>query len=392
MVKGINREKLYRVIFDAVLLVYACFLFYLYYNQLLYPVTGRFESDTAVHVRFAVEEHYYHSLAAFIYIFLSWLPASEILIATVLTIATIGAIISTRFLILKVIKVNCLQISDITIYITAIFANLVMGFYVKSANSAHYIGYECANMWHNSTYIFMRLFAILTVISFFNVYEKYKTGLSFKEWLGFSLLLMITTGFKASFLTVFAPLMAIVLLWDLVKGVKFINVFKFGISVFPSILIMWLQSLVLAGDSENGYAISPFTALSLRGEHPKITLVLSVLFPLTVLFTHLLDFYKDRIYFCTLIMWAISFLLVFFLVETGERNLDGNFMWGYSIALFFLFLESMLKAISDFKRRNEKTPVISWIIVSGQAIVLLWHVFTGIKYFSILLTGVTYFA
>lgn len=78
MEKTVNRQKLYSVLFGAALLVYAVSLFYLYFKQLQAEpyVSGLFESDTAAHVFLAVEEHYYHSLAAFIYILLYSLPFS----------------------------------------------------------------------------------------------------------------------------------------------------------------------------------------------------------------------------------------------------------------------------------------------------------------------------
>lgn len=351
-----------------------------------------FESDTAVHVRFAVEDHYFHSLAAFIYIFLSWLPGSDFLIAAVLTIMTCGAIISTKLLILKVLSIKNLEMSESSVDIISFASNILMAFYIKKANSAHYIGYQCANMWHNSTYIFMRFFAITTVIYFIYVYERYKKGVAFKKWLCLTVLLSVTTGFKASFLTVFAPMLACLLLYDLITGTKFKYVFSLGSTVFIPIGVMYLQSLIMAGDTgSNGYAISPFTALSMRGDHPKITLVLSVLFPLVVGLTHIKDFYKDKLYFCTLIMWAFAFLEVFLFIETGDRNLDTNFMWGYSIALFFLFLVSAIKMYEDFSKNILKNVKLATTLFCGEILIYAWHVVSGLTYFVLLLSGVTYF-
>ena len=67
----VKNKSIGKIVFFIFLLIYTISLIFLYYNQLQYPVTGRFESDTAVHVDFAVNKHYYHSLAAFIYLFLS---------------------------------------------------------------------------------------------------------------------------------------------------------------------------------------------------------------------------------------------------------------------------------------------------------------------------------
>lgn len=388
-----ERISVNRIWFVIALTGYFALLVYLYYNQLLYPVTGRFESDTAIHVQFAVKDGYYHSLAAFIYILLYKLPFSEALTAIVLALVTIGSIKATEVLIRKVLKEYGESLPDALVYIISIFANFLMAFYVKAANRQHYIGYESPNMWHNSTYTFMRLFAILAVIAYLDVIKSYKDKIAFREWLLLTLLLSVTTGFKASFLTAFAPALCIKLIVDLIRKTRFKNVFILGTTVIPSMLVMLLQSIVLGGgDGSNGYVIAPFKALMLRGEHPKATLVLSVLFPLVVFLTHIKDFYKDRLYLWTLIFTFVAFTEVFLLAETGERELDGNFMWGYFISLFFLFLVSMIKSVRDFYYKKALGSKLSYAIFSVETAILLWHALTGFYYFGLLLTGVTYFA
>ncbi len=387
---NVKREKTYKLIFFLFILLYSACLVYLYYNQLFYEATGRFESDTFVHVRFAVEEHYFHSLAAFIYLLLNIFPFSSICIAVTLTVVTVCSIFATVSLVILVAEKIDLSIGSGTVYLVSAFANLLSAFYISSIGKKHYIGYECANMWHNSTYLFMRLFAIITVILYIKAYDKYKEGLSLKSWLLLTVLLGITTGFKASFLTVFAPMLAIILLIDLFKHVKFIRVFTLGTTVLPSFAIMFLQSLVMSGDGKGGgYAIAPFEALKLRGEHPKAALILSVLYPLVVLAIHGISACKTKLFRANFYMFVIAFLEVFLLIETGERSLDGNFLWGYSIALFFLFLMAMLISIKAFI--NRKNKVLGLVLFSFESIIGLWHVISGVWYFCLLLTGVTYF-
>lgn len=390
MEKTVNRQKLYSVLFGAALLVYGGLLFYLYFKQLQAEpyVMGPFESDTAAHVYLAVEEHYYHSLAAFIYILLYSLPFSLYSTAFVLTVATVLSVVFSVKLLEKIAGGLEVKLSRGLAYILAFACNFHVAFYVSFVNRKHYIGYQCANMWHNSTYLFMRLFAILTVIVFLDLYKKYREDFRVKDWLSFTVLLMITTGFKASFLTVFAPLLAILLIKDLCKKTPFLKVFYMALSVIPSLAVMALQSMVLGGEG-NGFAIAPFKALSMRGDHPKVAVIVSVLFPLMVLFCNLKNVFKEKVYFWTIVLWAVSFLEVFLLIETGERASDGNFMWGYSIALFFLFAVSLLMAVKSFVNNREK--IICKVIFAVQMAVFLWHVVSGIWYFVLLLSGGTYF-
>lgn len=389
--KKINFSK---VFFVFLLLAYFVLTWGLYHNQLLTDVTGLFESDTAVHVRFAVEDRFFYSLSSYVYFILDLLPGTEYTISLLLALMTVGSILLTVVLLEKVSEKLELKVPDTVKYTIAFFANFVMAFYVKKANQRHYIGYQSANMWHNSTYIFMRFFALLTIIVFLNIFEKYREGMTLKEWFMFTFLLTITTAFKASFLTVFAPTLAIMLLIDFLgRKTSFLNACKLGSAVFLPIAVLFLENAALSGiEGETGYAIKPFAALAQRGDHPKVTLVLSVLFPLMVAFYHIKDFWKEKLYFGSLIMWAVGFLEVFLFIETGERALDGNFMWGYSISLFFLFFMSMMMLARDLQKIfSVKGAILRKIVLSGITAVLLWHFISGVVYFAMLLSGVTYF-
>ena len=388
-------DRFSKYIYYAAITVYAGFLAFLFYNQLMPLHNGNalYESDTAVHVSFAVYDGYYHSLAAFIYLFfvkLFGLKVGIVLITATLTAVTAFAIPLTAKLIRELLKRSGYTIPDWTILLISFLANIHTAFYVSAVNKQHYIGYQCANMWHNSTYLFMRFFAILTVIAFIKLYEDYEEGPQPGEWLVFTLLLTVTTGFKASFLTVFAPVMALLLIRDLLYGEKFKRVFSVGMTVVLPIGVMILQSIVMAGNGgSNGYAFMPFYALKMRGDHPKVSLILSVAFLLAVFFIHITDFFKDKFYLWTLVMWAVGFLEVFLFAETGARSLDSNFMWGYSISLFFAFIMSMVKLCRDIF--DKRTGTVRRILCFAAAAVMLWHVISGVWYFALLLTGVTYF-
>ena len=388
-----KNRKTSEIIYYIALFLYMALCLYLYINQLKYPVTGRFEADTPVHVCMAVDDGFYYSLTAFVFLLLSFLPFSDLLIALFLSICTCLSVVMCVRLTKDVAEAYDLKVKEGYIYIFSFCANFVMGFYVKAFNVQHYIGYQNANMWHNSTYIVMRLFALWCLILYLDIYKDSK--LNIKKLILFCAVLTLSTAVKPSFFTVFAPVMAIELLWDLFKKKKpFKDVFFFALTVVPSFAVLILQSLVLFGDDTgNGYAISPFTALSQRGDHPKVTLVLSVLFPLLVFITHIKEAFKDRIYAFSLLVWLFGFIEVFFFLETGTRTGDSNFFWGYSIALFVLFFESGILILKDiFKKKIfEETAVLPKVYITALCAIYLWHVISGIRYFVLLLEGLTYF-
>ncbi len=394
-------DKSLKIVFAVLLCVYAVALFYLFYNQTGFFDTGLFESDLPFHLKFAVEDRFFYSFTTFIYLFFSKFSCFKILVALSLTAATVGSVMLTKALLDKAFKAYEIGISGGLSLMVSMALNFVLAFYIPWAGKSHYVAYQSGNLWHNSTYIFMRVFAELTLLMWMDFYDSYKDGIKASKWVLLSALLMVTTGIKASFFTVFGPVMALFLLYDLCRKVKFSKVFVAALTVVPSMAVMLIQSVVLFGDETgNGYIIKPFYTLSLRGEHPKAALVLSVLFPLCVGLMHVKDVLRDKLYIGSLLIWFFGFIEVFLFAETGNRSKDGNFLWGYSISLFILFIISAVKFIKDLmltfgqKKTVDITSKFGWIkkiYLLGCAGIFMWHVISGVWYFVLLLTGVTYF-
>jgi hypothetical protein len=341
----------------------------------------------------AVEDGFLYSLNSYIYLLFSKTPFMNVGIACFLTIATVLSVYLTYILIKRIVSLYSFKVKDSWLGLLAFMCNFTMGFYVKFLNAQHYIGYQNANMWHNSTYLVMRVCAVATLILFVDMYvQKPDTA---ERLVFFSVMLAVTTAFKPSFATVFCPFMALLLLYDwIIKKEKFMRIFTRALTVVPSLFVIVIESKVFFGaETGNGYEIAPFVALSERGDHPKAALILSILFPLAVFIVHITDFYKDKIYCSSLVIWLMGFLLVFFLRETGSRSGDGNFLWGYSIALFVLFTASALKVLKDIKIHGffKDKNIIFDLYVIASIVLFSWHVISGIWYFILLLGGNTYF-
>ena len=78
------------------------------------------------------------------------------------------------------------------------------------------------------------------------------------------------------------------------------------------------------------------------------------------------------------------------LAETGSRSRDGNFIWGYAFAIFYIFIVSFVKWLEIRKREMS----IAWIpkVMFGIAgVVLFYQLYCGIYFFVCLLGGETYF-
>ena len=391
----ISKDKMGTLVLIILNLIYGGLLVYLHYNQTLFEVGKPFESDLPFHIKMAVEDNWYYSFTAFVYVFLYKLPYANFLVGLFLSLCEMLTIYGTYLLLKELWKKYELKVNSSMTLLSATTLNLVMAFYVKAVNEKHYIGYQNASIWHNSTYICMKLLAVFVLWYFLKLMDTYKEKLPLKSWLIFTGLVALSTGIKPSFLMVFAPAMAIMLLIDLIKGTKFSKVFCFGLTVIPSLLIILWQNVVLFGsDTGNSFIIKPFYTLAKRSDNPKVALLFSVLFPALIGIFHIKDVWKDKIYLGSLLVWAFGFLEVFLFVESGTRSKDANFMWGYSISLFILFLISLVRWIRDLKNKQFlgkfKAIRYSYLVITG--FVFAYHVVSGIWFLGILLSGATYFS
>lgn len=390
-----TKDKVGTILLIILNLIYGVLLVYLHYNQTLFEVGGRFEADTPYHIKMAVEDNWYYSFTAFVYVFLYKFPCGNMLTAIFLTLCEWATIYGTYLLLKEIWKKYELKVGTAATLFSATALNFVMAFYVKAVNARHYIGYQNASIWHNSTYICMKMVGVFVLWYFLKLLDEYKNKLTVKQWILFTVLVALSTGVKPSFLMVFAPVMAIMLLIDWIRGTKFRKVFVFGLTVIPSLLIILWQNVVLFGaDTGNGFIIKPFYTLAQRSDNPKIALVFSVLFPAIVGVFHIKDVWKDKLYLGSLFIWLFGFLEVFLFVESGTRSKDANFMWGYSISLFVLFLISLVRWIRDCLNKEflgkYKAIRYGYLVVAGAT--FAYHVISGIWFFGILLTGATYFS
>lgn len=372
------------------LVFYGIACIYLYYHQLFFVEGGAFESDLPFHVSMAVEDHWFYSLTAFGYLLFYMTPWGEILTALFLAAVSVATVVATFYFLRQITEK---RYGSGFLLVLAVCGNFIMPFYVEAAHFQRYIGYQSASVWHNSTYICMKLAAILTLSVFLKLTKKYRDGLALGEWLGFALLLILCNSIKPSFFLIFAPAMLVYLIAELFRRVPFKRLFVFGAAVLPSVAVVLWQNLVLFGDETgNGIELNPGYALFMRGTHPKVTFVLSVAFPLLVLSFSIKELKKDWLYRFTWVMWLFGFLEVFLFTETGGRAKDSNFFWSYSVAVFFVNLISMYRLLEKEKNMRERS-VKKWIrlpLITAGVLCMFYQVGCGIFFFCQLLTGKSY--
>ena len=390
-----RNNKVWQVLSFLVLAAYGVACFYLHYMQSIQPAEYEnryFQSDLPYHISMIIEDGWYYSFTAYVYQILYVLGGnSGVLIAVFLTGMSVGTVLLTKkFLALE----DGAKEKELSLTVQALMCNLVMAFFLPLAGKYRYVSYQNGNLWHNSTYLVMRLIGMATLLYYFRLEKTYGERISAKNWFILAVLLAVGTGVKPSFLTVFAPALALKLLWDLFHRVRFRQIFLLGCTVLPSLGVMLWQNAVLFGqDTGNGFHLAPWYTFSLHADRPKAAVLCSLAFPLVVVLFSLKKIFSDKQYFFAWMMAGIGFFEALLLAETGSRSRDGNFLWGYLFALFFLYVYSfrVFKEMLLTRREEKDTKVVSWIPVALCGLVFLYQLYCGVYFFLRLLGGETYF-
>lgn len=391
-----TRDSFIWTIFIFLTAIYGVCCYYLHFNQITGANEGLFESDILAHISMALEDNWFYSLMGLLIKLFYMTGAGAYLLAGFWAVVEIGCVFATLLLL---IRLTDSFYTKGMLLCFALLANLVMPFYVYLAGKQRYIGYQSPSVWHNSTYSLMKLLGIVTFWYFLKLKDEYEEGLKVKEWVIFAILLCLCNSAKPSFCFMFDFAMLVMLVVNLFKknDVTFVTklkkAFVFGGSVIPSLLvILWQNSVLFGEDTGNGIVIKPGYALAMRGDHPKVTFILSIAFPLFILVWNFKDLKWDKRYRFIWLMWLIAAAEVFLLSEEGNRALDSNFFWGYSIAVFFVNLISMIKLIENMKSTEGiyESTIIRAIVTAGGTVCLAYQCYCGIYFFIRLLQGVTY--
>lgn len=384
---SMDRKKAWRTAVHILVAVYAVACLWLYWQQSVadLSVEGEipYQSDLPLHISMIVEDGWYYSFTAYAYKLLYKLFGGG-----TLGIAILLAAVSTATVYVMEAFVRRLGGYGEKSWFTLLLAlslNFVMPIYVRAVGEYRYVSYQAGNIWHNSTYLCMRLAALLTLLYYFRLREKYRQGITWKEWCCFALLNVLCTGIKPSFLIAFSPVMGLFLLADLFRHVALKRILLFGSALLPSGLVLIWQNAVLFGeDTGNGIAFRPWYTFSLHAAITKLAVVCSALFCILVVPATLRQLPKEKEYLFIVLMSALGFLEALCLVENGSRAVDGNFLWGYSFCLFVLFAVCAVKWLGLAGTRVQRG------LRAGFGLVFAWHLYCGLYFFVSLVAGATF--
>lgn len=213
-----------------------------------------------------------------------------------------------------------------------------------------YLGVFSPNPFHNATYMAARPFAILAFLWYVKLLPVYEKGIrrdTARDYILFSIFLLLATMTKPSFTLVMVSTAGLVMLYRLLRrGFRgFVPAIQLGLCFVPTFLDLLYQYqgvFVPTEGEEGGVGFCLGEVWAQYCSNIVLAVGLAVGFPLLVLLLNYRDCKKNTCFRFSWQLYLVSFVEAFFLYEKGFRKFDFNFSWGYMYGIFFCHFCALL--------------------------------------------------
>ena len=402
----LKNEKRIRLPLAAFCLVLAVFLCYKWWKVFLGACTGVIFSDVPLHIELALGHNDYGLSSLLIQLFyLGGEAFAQRALALSLTVNNLLGLFTVAMLVRFLLP----QLSRLEALLAAELAALCGPWLIPGYQMGVYLNAYNGNLYHNMTVLFSRTLIPVSFICFFRCWSARHGCIPRKDWWGFAVSFFIVTAFKPNFAFAFLPVLAVLLLWDLIryKGKYFKNEFLLGCAVLPAGFLCIWQYLVLFNNSFGQSAtemlqeldedfVDTSSGIALRllwGAELAAVLVMylrSLLLPVYTLALQGRREKERRRIGLFLAVEAVALLEATVLVETGYRANHGNFDWG-GLALypsvFALAIGLLIRMLQEMKLRK---PLDVFKCLVGLGL-LLGHLMVGLYFLWFFGSGGSYF-
>lgn len=257
-----------------------------------------------------------------------------------------------------------------------------------------YLGVFSPNPWHNHTYLATRGFAIVAFFLLAEILEYYEKKVDVKQYVLFSIFLLLTTLAKPSFTLVLGSTMVVLMLVRLIahKGQTWKQTLYLGLCFIPTILDLLYQFGGVFGSrghagEDGGIGFGIGAAWSQYTHNIPLAIMLAFAFPGFVLLLNLKYLLTDVRFRFSWELALTSLLEFLFLFEKGDRFVHTNFSWGYMHGIFFAFVGSTLLLLENTRKKRQ--PI--WVLALEWAL-FVWHVLAGFRFFEYMFSGQFYYS
>ena len=402
----LKNEKRVNLPLAAFCLVLAVFLCYKWWKVFLGACTGVIFSDVPLHIELALGHNDYGLSSLLIQLFyLGGETFAQRALALSLTVNNLLGLFTVAMLVRFLLP----RLSRLEAFLAAELAALCGPWLIPGYQMGVYMNAYNGNLYHNMTVLFSRTLIPVSFVCFFRCWSARHGCIPRKDWWGFTVSFFIVTAFKPNFAFAFLPVLAVLLLWDLIryKGKYFKNEFLLGCAVLPTGLLCIWQYLVLFNNSfgqsatemlqeldENFVDTSSGVALRfLWGAELVAVLVMYLRSLLLPVYTLALQGWREkerRRIGLFLAVEAVALLEATVLVETGYRANHGNFDWGGLAlypAVFALAIGLLIRMLQEMKLRK---PLDVFKCLVGLGL-LMGHLMVGLYFLWFFGSGGSYF-
>ena len=402
----LKNEKRVSLPLAAFCLVLAVFLCYKWWKVFLGVCTGVIFSDVPLHIELALGHNDYGLSSLLIQLFYL---GGEAFAQRALALSLTANNLMGLFTVALLVRFLLPRLSRLEAFLAAELAALCGPWLIPGYQMGVYMNAYNGNLYHNMTVLFSRTLIPVSFVCFFRCWSARHGCIPRKDWWGFAVSFFIVTAFKPNFAFAFIPVLAVLLLWDLIryKGKYFKNEFLLGCAVLPTGLLCIWQYLVLFNNSfgqsatemlqeldENFVDTSSGVALRfLWGAELVAVLVMYLRSLLLPVYTLALQGWREkerRRIGLFLAVEAVALLEATVLVETGYRANHGNFDWGGLAlypAVFALAIGLLIRMLQEMKLRK---PLDVFKCLVGLGL-LLGHLMVGLYFLWFFGSGGSYF-
>ncbi len=257
------------------------------------------------------------------------------------------------------------------------------GIYLKN------LGVFSANPYYNQTYLAARGFAIVAFFLFAHILTYYEEKVDVREFIMFSIFLLLATLTKPSFTFVLVSAAAVHMIVRLIisKGKKFRAFMCLLATAVPTFITLLIQFGGVFGSnshagSEGGIGFGIGKAWGVYTDNIILAVMLANAFPGLIMLLNFKRFKDNKVFLLSWEVMMAGFLEFLLLYEKGDRFEHCNFAWGYIYGIFFVFVSGLMLLIENTVRK--KQPV--WLLAIEWA-VYVWHLGCGLAFFVMLYGG-----
>ncbi len=251
------------------------------------------------------------------------------------------------------------------------------------------LGVYSANPYYNQTYLAARGFAIVAFFLFAHILTYYEDHVDIREYVTFSVFLLLATLTKPSFTFVLVSAAAVHMIVKLImsKGKKTKEFFCLLATAVPTFITLIIQFGGVFGahshageDGGIGFAIGK--AWGVYTDNIILAIMLANAFPGVMMLLNFKRFKDNKIFLLSWEVMMAGFLEFLCLYEKGDRFIHCNFAWGYIYGIFFVFVSGLMLLVENSVKRKQPVPVLVF-----EWAVFVWHLGCGLAFFVMLYGG-----